>query len=93
MQETKENLAAYLTQIGLLAEQAYNILSYKGSDMAGLLNKQLVAAKLNIAAGYLWGIDALIAQASYMVAHPNEFTREQMEEVKDQLDELNNSGD
>jgi len=93
MQETKENLSAYLAQIGLTAEQAYNILSYKGSDMAGLLNKQLVAAKLNVAAGYLWGIDALIAQASYMVAHPNEFTREQMEEVKDQLDELNNSGD
>jgi hypothetical protein len=93
MQETKENLTAYLSRIGLTAEQAYNILSYKGSDMASLLNKQLVAAKLNLAAGYLWAIDALIAQASYMVAHPSEFERIAIEDVKNQVEALNTTGD
>jgi len=91
----EENLGDYLAQIGYTAEQAYEILRYHGNNMADLLNKQLMAAKLNVAAGYLFDADIaqLISIADDMVADPSGFTRDEMEEVKDKLDELNNTGE
>jgi hypothetical protein len=91
----KAHLADYLAEIGYSAEMAYAILWYGGSDMVSKLHRQLVAAKLNVAAGYLSGMDVneLIDLAEYMVDHPGEFTEKELEDVKDKLDELNNTGE
>ncbi len=89
------NLGDYLTEIGYTAAEAYEILTYHGNNMADLLNKQLMAAKLNVAAEYLVDADitALIAQADDMIANPGAYTRDQMEDVKDKLDWFNNTGE
>jgi hypothetical protein len=91
----EEHLADYLAEIGYSAEMAYAILWYGGNDMLSKLHRQLVAAKLNVAAGYLFDgeVDDLIEEAEYMIAHPDEFTKDELEEVKDALDELNNTGE
>ncbi len=81
-------MESYALQHGYTAEDAYTILSVKGGDPVDQLHKQLLAAKLSTAAGYLWNTDELLEQGQYMVAHPGEFTFQELEDAKDLFESL-----
>jgi hypothetical protein len=82
------NLASYLTQYGYTAQQAYAIMIYGGDDMVIKLHRQVLAAKLSAAAGYLLNAGPLLAWGQYMVAHPGEFTFQELEDAKDLFESL-----
>jgi hypothetical protein len=82
------DVAAYAAGYGYTAQEAYNILNYGGNIMLAKLHRQVVAAKLSTAAGYLSGYDAMIEQGQYMVAHPMEFTPDELENAKDEFEAL-----
>jgi hypothetical protein len=82
------NVESYAAQYGYTAEEAYNIMNYGGDDMVAKLHRQLLAAKLSTAAGYLSGVDELLEEGQYMVAHPEEFTEQELEDAKDLFESL-----
>jgi len=83
------NVAAYAAEHGYTAQQAYDIiLAGEGGTALEKMHRQLVAAKLSASAGYLTGVDELLEQGQYMVAHPGEFTDQQFEDFKDVLEAL-----
>lgn len=82
------NIESYAAQYGYTAQQAYDIMWYDGNDMVDKLHRQLLAAKLSTAAGYLSGVDALLEEGQYMVAHPEEFTQQELEDAKDLFESL-----
>lgn len=82
------NIESYAAQYGYTAQSAYDIMYYDGNDMVDKLHRQLLAAKLSTAAGYLSGYDAMIEQGQYMVAHPEEFTEQELEDAKDEFEAL-----
>jgi hypothetical protein len=86
--QKEPDVADYAGQYGYTAEEAYNILNYGGNVMVAKLHRQVLAAKLSTAAGYLSGYDAMIQQGQYMVAHPMEFTPEELENAKDDFEAL-----
>jgi hypothetical protein len=86
--QKEPDVASYADQYGYTAEEAYNILNYGGNAMLAKLHRQVVAAKLSTAAGYLSGYDAMIEQGQYMVAHPMEFTPDELEDAKDDFEAL-----
>ena len=82
------NVESYAAQYGYTAEEAYAIFWYEGNDMVDKLHRQLLAAKLSTAAGYLSGVDQLLEEGQYMVAHPEEFTEQELEDAKDLFESL-----
>ena len=82
------NVESYAAQYGYTAEEAHSILDYGGTDMVIKLHRQVVAAKLSTAAGYLSGVDQLLEEGQYMVAHPEEFTEQELEDAKDLFESL-----
>ena len=82
------NIESYAAQYGYTAQSAYDIMNYGGNDMVEKLHRQLLAAKLSTAAGYLSGVDALLEEGQYMVAHPEEFTFQELEDAKDLFESL-----
>jgi hypothetical protein len=82
------DLASYLAQYGYTAQQAYEIMIYGGTDMVIKLHRQVLAAKLSTAAGYLWNADPFLQWGQYMVAHPEEFTFQELEDAKDLFESL-----
>ncbi len=81
-------VANYAAQYGYTAQSAYEILSYGGDDMLLKLHKQLLSAELSTAAGYLSGADQLLLWGQYVVAHPGEFTAQEIEDAKDLFESL-----
>jgi hypothetical protein len=78
-------------------QAAFDILSSKSSDMTDLLMKQLMGTELNHISGRgltafmdLQGI--LIYWAEHMVANNGDYTREALEDIKDIMDMINNTG-
>jgi len=83
------NVAAYAAQHGYTAQEAYDImLTGEGGTPIEKLHRQLVAAKLSAAAGYLTGVDEILEQGQYMVAHPWEFTEQEILDFKNLLESL-----
>ena len=83
------DVADYAAQHGYTAQQAYDvILAGEGGTHLEQMHRQLVAAKLSSSAGYLTGVDEILAQGQYMVAHPGEFTEKEIEDFKDLLESL-----
>jgi len=82
------NVESYAAQYGYTAQSAYDIMNYGGTDMVEKLHRQLLAAKLSTAAGYLSGVDELLEEGQYMVAHPEEFTFQELEDAKDLFESL-----
>ena len=83
------DIAGYAAQYGYTPEEAHAImLAGEGGTMVEKLHRQLLAAKLSTAAGYLSGVDALLEEGQYMVAHPEEFTEQELEDAKDQFEAL-----
>ena len=82
------DVESYALQHGYTAEDAYTILSVKGGDPVDQLHKQLLAAKLSTAAGYLWNMGTLLEDGQYMVAHPEEFTDQEILDAKDLFESL-----
>lgn len=82
------DVATYAGQYGYTPQSAYDILNYGGNDMVIKLHRQVVAAKLSTAAGYLSGYDAMLEQGQYMVAHPGEFTELELENTKNDFEAL-----
>jgi hypothetical protein len=82
------DVGGYAAQYGYTAQAAYDILNYGGDDMVAKLHRQVVAAKLSTAAGYLSGVDELLEEGQYMVVHPGEFTFQQLEDAKDLFESL-----
>ncbi len=83
------NVESYAAQYGYTAEEAYAImLSGKGGAPVEKLHRQLMAAKLSAAAGYLTGVDASLEEGQYMVAHPEEFTEQEILDAKDLFESL-----
>jgi hypothetical protein len=86
--QKEPDVADYAAQYGYTAEEAYNILNYGGNVMVAKLHRQVLAAKLSTAASYLSGYDTMIQQGQYMVAHPMEFTPEELENAKNDFEAL-----
>ena len=83
------NVESYAAQYGYTAEEAYAImLSGKGGTPVEKLHRQLLAAKLSTAAGYLLNMAELLEWGQYMVAHPAEFTFQELEDAKDLFESL-----
>ncbi|MFH1335313.1 MAG: hypothetical protein ABII96_02255 [Candidatus Zixiibacteriota bacterium] len=82
------NVAAYAAQYGYTPQAAYQILDYGGTDMVVKLHRQVLAAKLSTAAGYLTNATDFLEWGQYMVAHPGEFTPEEIEDAKDLFESL-----
>lgn len=83
------NVADYAAQYGYTAEEAYAIMSSgEGGTPVEKLHRQLVAAKLSTAAGYLWNMAELLEWGQYMVAHPGEFTEQEILDAKDLFESL-----
>jgi hypothetical protein len=82
------NVANYAAQYGYTAQSAHQILEYGGDDMLIKLHRQVLAAKLSTAAGYLSGADQLLEWGQYVVAHPGEFTAQEIEDAKDLFESL-----
>jgi hypothetical protein len=83
------NVAAYAAQHGYTAQEAYDIMLVgEGGTPVEKLHRQLVAAKLSAAAGYLTGVDEYLEDGQYMVAHPGEFTEQEILDAKDFFESL-----
>jgi len=83
------DVASYAAQYGYTAEQAYDImLTGEGGTPVEKLHRQLVAAKLSTAAGYLSGMDELLEWGQYIVAHPGEFTEQEILDAKNFFESL-----
>ena len=82
------DVESYALQHGYTAEEAYAILSVKKGSPVQQLHKQLLAAKLSTAAGYLSDMDELLEWGQYMVAYPGEFTDQEIEDAKDLFESL-----
>lgn len=82
------DVESYAAQYGYTAVEAYAILSVKGGSPVDQLHKQLLAAKLSTAAEYLLNIDQLLEDGQYMVAHPGEFTDQEILDAKDLFESL-----
>ena len=82
------DVESYAQQHGYTAEDAYAILSVKGGEPVDQLHKQLLAAKLSTAAGYLSNMAELLEDGQYMVAHPEEFTDQEILDAKDLFESL-----
>ncbi len=83
------NVAAYAAEHGYTPQQAYDVvLAGEGGTELEKMHRQLVAAKLSSSAGYLTGVDELLEQGQYMVAHPGEFTEQEIQDFKDMLESL-----
>jgi hypothetical protein len=79
----------YCAEHGYTAEQAYAIFSIgEGGTSVEKLHRQLLAAKLSAAAGYLTNVDELLEWGQYMVAHPEEFTEQEILDAKDLFESL-----
>jgi len=82
------DVATYAGQYTYTAEEAYDIMNYGGDDPVQKLHRQLLAAKLSTAAGYLWNMGTLLDDGQYMVAHPEEFTEQQILDAKNFFESL-----
>ena len=82
------NVGSYAAQYGYTPESAYQILDYGGSDLVAKLHRQVLAAKLSTAAGYLSNMEELLERGQYMVAHPEEFTDQEIQDEKDFFESL-----
>ncbi len=82
------DVGGYATQCGYTAQAAYDILNYGGNDMLAKLQRLLTSAKFSTAAGYLANAAELLEWGQYMVAHPEEFTFQQLEDAKDLFESL-----
>jgi len=83
------NVESYALQYGYTAEDAYAIiLAGEGGTSVEKLHRQLVAAKLSTAAGYLSNMTELLEWGQYMVAHPEEFTEQEIVDAKDFFESL-----
>lgn len=86
-------------QFGGNMQAALKVLSSNSSDAKDLLAKQLLATEFNEMAGL--GIQGnpsvaqplLLAWGEYLLAHPDEFTREELLAAKDIFDSINNTGE
>lgn len=83
--------------VSVMFQTAFGILSIQSSDMVDLLKKQLLGTELNHVSGRgltdhmeLQGL--LIAWAEYLVLHQAEYTRDQLEDAKNIMDLINNTG-
>ncbi|NIN00768.1 MAG: hypothetical protein GTO24_22610 [candidate division Zixibacteria bacterium] len=82
------NVEAYADQWGYTAEEAYNILNYGGDEALQKMHRQLVAAMLSVAAGYLSNVDQIIADAQDMLANPGMYTEQEILDMKNLLESL-----
>ncbi len=78
----------YAGQYGYTARQAYEILSSKGGEPVDQLHKQLLAAKLSTAAGYLSGMTELLEWGQDIVHNPGNYTEQQILDAKDFFESL-----
>jgi hypothetical protein len=82
------DVASYAAQYGYTAQSAYDIMNYGGDDPVAKLHRQLMAAKLSTAAGYLTDMAELLEWGQYMVANPWEFTEQEILDAKDLFEAL-----
>jgi hypothetical protein len=82
------NVAAYAAQYGYTAQQAYDIMAYGGDDALAKMHRQLVAAMLSVAAGYLSNVDGIIADALDILNNPGMYTEAEILAMKDLLESL-----
>jgi hypothetical protein len=82
------NVESYAAQYGYTAVGAYEIMNSGGDDMVAKLHRQLLSAKLSTAAGYLTNMTELLVWGQYIVAHPEEFTQQQIEDAKNLFESL-----
>lgn len=79
-------------------QAAFDILSRKSSDMVELLKKQLLGTELNHVSGrgitdHMGLQSILLAWAEYLVANSADYTRDQLEDAKNIMDRINNTGE
>jgi hypothetical protein len=87
--QKEPDVASYAAQHGYTAQEAYNImLAGEGGTPVEKLHRQLLAAKLSAEAGYLTDVDEYLEEGQYMVAHPEEFTEEEILDAKDFFESL-----
>lgn len=82
------DVESFALQYGYTAEEAYAILSVKGGSPVDQLHKQLLAAKLSTAAGYLSNMTELLAWGQDMVHNPENYTDQQILDAKDLFESL-----